>query len=69
MQTKMKRLLLIPLLILLLVSCSKSQEQINREARKNCDYARQMGIAQGLGGNNWAYQSCLRDEGYDRFYN
>ena len=65
----MKRLLLAPLLILLLVSCSKSQEQINREARKNCDFARQMGIAQGLGGDNWAYRDCLRKEGYDRFYN
>ena len=65
----MKRLLIAPLLLILLFGCSKSQEEINREARKKCDFARQMGIAQGLGGNNWAYQSCLRDEGYDKFYN
>ena len=50
----MKRLLIAPLLLILLYGCSKSQEEINREARKKCDFARHMGIAQGLGGNNWA---------------
>ena len=64
----MKRILLAPILLILLSGCSQSQEEINREARRKCDFARQLGIVQGLGGDNWAYRGCLRDNGYDRFY-